>query len=552
MYDELAESGVIADAAGDDRVGDDRLNISWDLITGTFLGIWNTVTLESLLSPIETFDRIVAAFGDPLNRIAEFVSVVIQVVVRLILELMNFPSELLGQHHRQRDGGHRGHQERPRRLPDERRRRDEGRASSGSSATSPSYLLEGLSGWLFRGLEALGIEPPDRAVARGHHHAGHPGAPASPPRPLWTKLGGASARSASSKIRGASTSRRRVDFIKDVQERGIEAVWEFIEPAEQPVGHDPDPAKDWIMREIVDRAVTRLLSMLDPTGIMAVINGTIAFFNAVQSVARLPARAARARRPLRLDDRVGRQRRRRPRRRDARDAGWPAPCPSPSGSWPTRSASATCPRRSRRSSSACASSWTRPSTGCSTRRCAWAQAALDALIGGDEGDERRPVTWTASSKSGRRPRSSPTRTTRCWSASEEKHDFRPRSSRPAPAGPAQRRRSTPKVGRRRRADEKRRRAVQGLVNKAIDLLKATPTCGTSSASVSGTHPNIGQRRDPQCAGHRLAAGQGQGAVPAVLALESEHVVPDDHVTALFKSCVIAPTIARRSTSNDDW
>ncbi len=96
MYDELAESGVIGDAAATIESAMTRLNISWDLITGTFLGIWNTVTLESLLSPIETFDRIVAAFGDPLNRIIEFVGVVIQTVITLILQLMNFPSELLG------------------------------------------------------------------------------------------------------------------------------------------------------------------------------------------------------------------------------------------------------------------------------------------------------------------------------------------------------------------------------------------------------------------------------------------------------------------------
>ena len=38
------------------------------------------------------------------------------------------------------------------------------------------------------------------------------------------------------------------------------------------------------MEQVVDRVVTKLLSMLDPTGVMAVVNGFIAFFNAVQSV----------------------------------------------------------------------------------------------------------------------------------------------------------------------------------------------------------------------------------------------------------------------------
>ena len=42
-------------------------------------------------------------------------------------------------------------------------------------------------------------------------------------------------------------------------------------------------AMDWIMQTIVVNATVKLLSFLDPTGIMAVINSCIAIFNAVQS-----------------------------------------------------------------------------------------------------------------------------------------------------------------------------------------------------------------------------------------------------------------------------
>ena len=42
-------------------------------------------------------------------------------------------------------------------------------------------------------------------------------------------------------------------------------------------------AKDWIMKEIVEKVTVKLLSMLDPTGIMAVVNSAIAFFKAIQS-----------------------------------------------------------------------------------------------------------------------------------------------------------------------------------------------------------------------------------------------------------------------------
>ena len=65
MYAKLAESGVIANAAGRITSAMTELNISWELITDTFLGVWNLVTLESLLSPIETFNKILDQFGEP-------------------------------------------------------------------------------------------------------------------------------------------------------------------------------------------------------------------------------------------------------------------------------------------------------------------------------------------------------------------------------------------------------------------------------------------------------------------------------------------------------
>jgi hypothetical protein len=44
-----------------------------------------------------------------------------------------------------------------------------------------------------------------------------------------------------------------------------------------------DAVKNFVMERIVNQITAKLLSMLDPTGIMAVINGAIAFFNAIQS-----------------------------------------------------------------------------------------------------------------------------------------------------------------------------------------------------------------------------------------------------------------------------
>jgi hypothetical protein len=74
-------------------------------------------------------------------------------------------------------------------------------------------------------------------------------------------------------------------FIADVQARGIAAVWEHIQSQISGLWDTIlSQAQAWIMSEIVDAVVGKLLSMLDPTGVMAVVNSFVAFFNAAKSV----------------------------------------------------------------------------------------------------------------------------------------------------------------------------------------------------------------------------------------------------------------------------
>ena len=188
-YEQLAESGVIAEAGQRIEGAMARLGISLELITGTFLGIWDTLTLDDLLDPIGAFDRILDLFGEPLARLFEFVGVVIEVVVTLILRLMNFPSDLLGEHH---------HQRRCRRSSDIKR-------------DPVGFLLNMLAGaqarlhrllrqhphaparrasvdWLFRGLAQARHRAADRPLARVDPRPRPPGARAHD-RELWEKLG---------------------------------------------------------------------------------------------------------------------------------------------------------------------------------------------------------------------------------------------------------------------------------------------------------------------------------------------------------------------------
>jgi phage-related protein len=282
-YNQLAESGVIGEAAGRIEGEMARLGISLEMITGLFHGIWDTLSLDDLLDPIGAFQRILDLFGEPLSRLIEFIGVVIEVVITLVLRLMNFPSDLLSSiisnalqaiEDIKRDPvGFIKNMLQAVKL-----------GFTGFFDNILTYLLQGLAAWLFRGLGQLGITIPSdlsfMSILTLVLQVLGISAEA-----LWTKLGEHIGAERVAMIRGAIDRLSGIwDFIKDVQENGISAVWRFIESQLSNLWDTLlNMAKDWIMQTIIQRVTARLLSMLDPTGIMAVVNSFIAFFNAVQS-----------------------------------------------------------------------------------------------------------------------------------------------------------------------------------------------------------------------------------------------------------------------------
>lgn len=284
MYDQLAESGAIAQAGARIDGAVESLGISWELVTSTFRGVWDLVTLEKLLSPIDTFDEIVAKFGEPIGRIVEFVSVVVQTVVELVLRMMNFPPELVGNVIANMVS-----------AIDDIVADPVGFllnliAAMKAGFTSffgniGTYLLEGLADWLFRGLTKLGVERPtelslEAAITLIVQLSG------ITVEVIWQKLAEHLGQETVDRIRGAiELAGEAFAFVQEVQDGGFSAIWARLTDKLSMLWDTLlGMVRDWIMSEIVDAAVAKVLSMLDPTGIMAVINGAIAFFRAVQSV----------------------------------------------------------------------------------------------------------------------------------------------------------------------------------------------------------------------------------------------------------------------------
>lgn len=282
-YDELEKSGVVTEAAGRIEAAIVRLGISLDMVIATFRGVWDGMSLDDLLHPIAAFQRVVAQFGEPLSRIIEFVGVVLGVVVELILRLMNFPTELL-QHVISN----------AMQAIDDIRRDPVGFLRNVMLALKlgfsnffdhiGGYLLDGLVAWLFRGLGQLGIHLPTDfslksiiglvldVLGLSIEH-------------LWTKLGEHVGQDKVQLIRGAiDTIGGAWQFISNVQREGLPAIWRYVESKLSDLWQMLlDAALSWIERVVVQQAVAKLLSFLDPTGIMAVINSAIAIFNAIQS-----------------------------------------------------------------------------------------------------------------------------------------------------------------------------------------------------------------------------------------------------------------------------
>jgi hypothetical protein len=146
------------------------------------------------------------------------------------------------------------------------------------------HLIGGLVDWLFRGLRQAGIQPPTDLSLASILDLVLQILGLTMDR-IWQKVAERIGQENVDRIQGAMDRLVGIwTFIRDVQERGIAAIWEYIQSQISGLWDMVlEQARNWIMERIINRAIQWLLSLLDPTGIMPVINSFIAFFNAVQS-----------------------------------------------------------------------------------------------------------------------------------------------------------------------------------------------------------------------------------------------------------------------------
>ena len=283
QFQQMQETGVIPQAAQRIEALMSELGINWPFIRGLFTGIWNSLTIDDLIDPIGAFRRITAQFGEPISRLFTFVTEVVKIIIELILVLMNFPSDIIARIINN-----------ALQAFDDIKRDPVGFLQNMLAAVRLGFsnffdnilqhLLSGVTDWLFGQLRAAGIEPPSEITLASALDLVLQILGISMDR-IWEKLAERIGQENVARIRGAIDRLTGIwNFVRDVQERGVAAIWEYIESQISNLWDMVlEQVRNWIVTRIIERVVARLISMLDPTGIMAVVNSFIAFFNAVQS-----------------------------------------------------------------------------------------------------------------------------------------------------------------------------------------------------------------------------------------------------------------------------
>ncbi|WP_378176245.1 DUF4157 domain-containing protein [Aquimarina sp. SS2-1] len=285
QYAQMVETGAIARITGEIEAAVETLNMTPQSIVQLFIDLWNSFTIDDLLNPIDAFIRIVDRFGEPIGRLIAFVAEIVRIVIVAILEIMNFPFDLI-----------QNIITRSLQAIDDIKRDPIGFLKNILRAIKEGFvkffdnivthLINGVMGWLMRELRDAGIPELTDFSLQGVISWVLEVLGISMER-IWEKLAEHPRIGPQrvARIRGAINTLEGIwTFIKDVQERGIAAIWDKIQEQLSNLWNIViDAVKNFVMTRIITQITTRLLSMLDPTGIMAVVNGAMAFFNAVQS-----------------------------------------------------------------------------------------------------------------------------------------------------------------------------------------------------------------------------------------------------------------------------
>ncbi|MEN2399244.1 DUF4157 domain-containing protein [Flavobacterium sp. MC2016-06] len=285
QYAQMVESGAIARITGQIEAAVATLNMTPESIIQLFTDLWNSFTIDDLIHPLDAFIRIIEKFGEPIGRLIAFVAEIVRIVIVAILEIMNFPFDLIGNIITRAMEAIEDIKKDPIGfLKNILRAIKQGFVQFFDNIVT--HLIGGVTGWLMSELKDANIPVLTDFSLQGVISWVLEVLGISMEK-IWEKLAAhpriGAARVA--RIRGMINTLEGIwTFIKDVQERGMAAIWDKIQEQLSNLWNTIlESVKNFVMERIVNQITARLLSMLDPTGIMAVINSAMALYSAIQS-----------------------------------------------------------------------------------------------------------------------------------------------------------------------------------------------------------------------------------------------------------------------------
>jgi hypothetical protein len=286
QFQQMKESGAIQRTTTWIEGAVARLGFTWEYITGLFIRAWDSFSLQDLAAPIGAFVRIVRLFAEPIRRLFAFICEVIKKVIEILLIIMKFPIDLVRKIITKAMEAIEDIKKDPVGfLKNLLRAIKQGFTKFFDNILT--HLLQGLTCWLFSELKDAGISPPQDLSLRSIFGFVLEVLNITIER-IWHKLGERIGHDRVARIRGMIDKLKGIwRFVKDVMTRGPIAIWEYIvEKISNLWNMVLEHVKNWVMTRIVKRVVAKLLSMLDPSGIMAVVNSVKALYNAIESFIR--------------------------------------------------------------------------------------------------------------------------------------------------------------------------------------------------------------------------------------------------------------------------
>jgi hypothetical protein len=289
-FQNLQRSGIIDRAFAWFNEQLTRLNLTWTFIKSLFARVWDSLSINDILSPSAAFERIRSIFGEPVQRIVTFAGAAVRKVAEFIFEGVltlagGFGQRVLGIFNRARsvistiienpigfvgnliNAVKRGFQQ-----------------FSGNILT---HLQAGLVGWLLGALASTGLQLPERFDLRGivslvMQILGL----------TYQRLRGILVRLLGSEER-VQRAEQIFDFLVTLVRDGIAAAWErIVEFAGNLQEMVLGGIRDWVARTVVGQAIARLVTLFNPAGaiiqaIMAIYNTVVFFIERAQQIGAL-------------------------------------------------------------------------------------------------------------------------------------------------------------------------------------------------------------------------------------------------------------------------